>query len=244
MVSCVGALLDGDSRIVKDLHKSIRNPAPVKSVWSKAKGKSMDDDASTYKGLGGLIASVGTLKAGDKVVKKIFGSYKLKDTAKCIACMQDATKAFLDSIFQNKNLQDKVLKFFNRFVKDIDAVAKMIPDFLKADLELMEILRTELNDTQTNLRDLFPRLIRDSHVYLGQCDIFYVNFIMKFDYDLSELIWDQHNPPVGSGSFADVYIANIKSSRQGTIPVALKVCRDALKESTVSDILLEDRTLR
>ncbi|WAR25554.1 STY46-like protein [Mya arenaria] len=239
-----GALLDGDSRIVKDLHKSIRNPAPVKQVWSKAKVKSMDEDSSTYKGLGGMVASVGTIKAGDKAMKKIFSDYKLKNIPKCVQLMQDAMKAFLDSIFQSKNLQEKVLKFFNRFVKDIDAVAKMIPDFLKADLELMEILKSELSDTQNNLRELFPMLLHESHVLLGQCDSFYVNFIMRFDYDLSDLIWDSRGTPVGSGSFADVYIASIKTPKQGTIPVALKVCRDPLKENTVTDILLEDRTLR
>ncbi|KAH3892636.1 uncharacterized protein LOC127858136 [Dreissena polymorpha] len=239
-----GALLGGDGKIVRDLHQSVKGPSPIKQSWLKSKGKGSEDDVSTYKGLGGMVAGVGSLKSGDKAFKKIFADYKLKYTDKCIAIMQSATKAFLESILQSKSLQEKMLKFFSRFVKDIDAVAKMIPDFLKADLELMQDLQKEMADKQVHLREMFPKLLNDSHTLLGQCDIFYVNHIMQFDYDLSDLIWDRQTRPVGSGSFADVYIASCRSERHGVFPVALKVCRDPLKESTVSDILLEDRTMR
>lgn len=240
----LGTLLDGDNKIVKDLHKSLRSPAPVKNVWTKAKSKGSTEETTSVKGLGGAIASVSVLKPSDRQIKKIFSDYKLRDTAKCEHKMKEATQLFLESILQSRHLQDKIFKFFSRFVKDIDAVAKMIPDFLKADLELMDILRTQLTDSETNLRELFPKLLQQSHVLLGQCDIFFVNHIMKFDYTLDKIKWNMHEPPVGSGSFADVHLAEVTSSRRGNFPVALKVCRDPLREHTVSDILLEDRTMR
>ncbi|KAL4226201.1 hypothetical protein ACF0H5_014187 [Mactra antiquata] len=240
-----GALLDGDVKVVQDLHKSIKKPAPPNKIWKKAKEAGADDDAGSFKGLGGAVASVSTLKAVDKNLKRIFSDYKRRDANKCIQKMQDATKLFLDNLFESRNLSTKIHAFFKRFIKGIDTVAKMIPDFLKADLDLMEMLQKQMGDTENNLRDLFPRLLHTSHVLQGQLDLFFVNYVMEFDYTLEDLRWDQHDPPVGSGSFADVYIGEIKSnSRKGNLPVALKVCRDPLKENTVSEILLEDRTMR
>ncbi|XP_045166452.2 uncharacterized protein LOC123529922 [Mercenaria mercenaria] len=239
-----GALLDGDMKTVQDLHKSIKKQAPPNKIWRKAKEASIDEDSGSFKGLGGAVSSVCSLKPGDKLIKKIFSDYKSRDPNKCIAKMQDATKLVLDNIVESKHLLDKVHTFFKRFVKGIDAVAKMIPDFLKADLELMEMLRDEMSDAENNLKDLFPRLLHTSYMLLGQLDLFYVNYIMVFDFQLEDIIWDHGEAPVGSGSFADVYIAELKTNRRGKAPVALKVNRDPLKENTISDILLEDRTMR
>lgn len=216
----------------------------MKNVWARAKSKSIEEESSTYKGLGGAIVGVSTLKTTDKQLKKIFTDYKLKDTAKCMSKMQETVKLFLDSIIQNKRLRESVHKFFARYVKDIDAVAKMIPDFLKADLELMESLKNELSDTETNLREMFPLFLRQADSLLGQCDLFYVNYIFRFDYNLSDIKWDPSEAPIGKGTFADVHLGHIQATRHATVPVAMKICRESLRESTVSDILLEDRTLR
>lgn len=230
-------------KTVQDLHKSIKKQAPPNKIWKKAKEASIDEDSGSFKGLGGAISSVCSLKPGDKALKRIFSDYKTRDQQKAINKMQDATRVVLENITQSKHLLTKVHAFFKRFVKGIDAVAKMIPDFLKADLELMEMLRDEMNDTETNLKELFPRLLHDSCYNLSVLDLFYVNYVMMFDYKLEDLKWSANQPPVGSGSFADVYIAELRTGR-GYTPVALKVNKDSLKESTVTDILLEDRTMR
>ena len=230
---------------IQDLHQSIKRQAPVKQLWKKAKQPSMDEDYGTFKGLGGAVSTISSLSGSDKGFKKIFSDYKLKDPDKCVARMQDATRKYLESICETKNFQDKLNKFFGRFVKGIDAVAKMIPDFLKADMQLIEILQDQMKDTENNLRETYPKLIHHSQFLLGQLDLFFVNYIMVFDFSLDDIIWDPQDAPVGSGSFADVYIAEVKDERNRVKQsVALKVCRDALKESTVSDILMEDRTLR
>lgn len=240
-----GVFLDGDTKTVKDLHQSIKKPAPVKHLWKKAKDTSTEEDSGTFKGLGGAVSTVSSLAASDKNFKKIFSDYKSRDPQKCVAKMQDATRVYLESICDTKNFRDKLNKFFSRYVKGVDAVANMIPDFLKADAQLIEILRDQMNDRENNLRETYPKYIHQSHLLLGQLDLFFVNYIMAFDYSLDDIEWDPLDAPVGSGSFADVYIAGIKDmTRRTKKGVAMKVCRDALKENTVSDILLEDRTLR
>ena len=237
-------MLNGQSGLVKDLHTTLKKPAPVKNVWVRAKSKSVDEDTGTYKGLGGAIVGTCTLKAGDKHVKKIFSDYRLKDKERCMAKMKEATQLYIDSIAQNKRLQERVHKFFSRQVTDIDALAKMIPDFLKADLELMESVKNEVSSTENNLNELLPALLKETHSLLGKCDLFFVNYIFRFDYTLGDIVWDPTTSPLGKGTFADVYLGHIQVSKHAQIPVAMKVCRDPLKEKTVSDILLEDRILR
>ena len=240
-----GVFLDGDTKTVQNLHQSIKRPAPVKHLWMKAKDASMDEDSGSFKGLGGAVSTITSLTGSDKAFKKIFSDYKLKDPERCVTRMQDATRLYLQSICETKGFYDKLNRFFSRFVKGIDAVAKMIPDFLKADMQLIEILQEQMKDTENNLRETYPKLIHHSHFLLGQLDLFFVNYIMVFDFSLDDIQWDPQDAPVGSGSFADVYIAEVRDvSRRSKRSVAMKVCRDALKENTVSDILLEDRTLR
>ena len=245
-MSCIlGLFLDGDTKIVQNLHQSIKKPAPVKHLWKKAKDASIDEDSSAFKGLGGAVSTVSSLSASDKYFKKIFSDYKVKDPQRCVVRMQEATKLYLEGICEAKNFQDKLNKFFNRFTKGLDAVAKMIPDFLKADMELIDILQNQMKGTESNLRETFPKLIHNSMSLLGQLDLFFVNYIMSFDFSLDDIEWDPEDAPVGSGSFADVYIACVKDrDRKSKMSIAMKLCRDALKENTVSDILLEDRTLR
>ena len=238
-------LLDGDTKTVQNLHQSIKKPAPVKHLWKKAKDSSIDEDSGTCRGLGGAVSMISDLSSSDKNFKKIFSDYKLRDPDKCVIRMKDATRLYLESICEAKHFQDKLNKFFSRFVKGLDAVSKMIPDFLKADMQLIEILQDQMKDTETNLRETYPKLLHHNHFLLGQLDLFFVNYIMVFDFSIDDMEWDPQDAPVGSGSFADVYIAEVKDvTRRTKRSVAMKVCRDALKENTVSDILLEDRTLR
>jgi predicted unusual protein kinase regulating ubiquinone biosynthesis (AarF/ABC1/UbiB family) len=77
----------------------------------------------------------------------------------------------------------------------------------------------------------------------AELDMFFVKCIMVFDYTLDDLEWAQTELPIGSGSFADVYLAKLKDGYVSE-SVALKVCRDDITRTTVGDILLEDRTLR
>lgn len=72
-----------------------------------------------------------------------------------------------------------------------------------------------------HLRETLPDLLcrcADQH---GCLDIFYINDIMKFDYDLQEIDWEEKTS-LGEGSFAQVYKSEIKRKKR---QVAIKVCR-------------------
>ncbi|KAL3853545.1 hypothetical protein ACJMK2_017080 [Sinanodonta woodiana] len=245
ITKCEGALLDGESKVITDLHKSIKKQAPVKHLFKKAKTSSEDDDLLSVKGLGAVVCSAGRLdlSSKNKEIKTLVKNSKVSPETK----LCEAMGLFISSIFENRELKAKVHKYFSKFMKGIDTIARMINDFLKADRQMIKNLTEEMQEYDQNLNDVFPTLIPKCYKLQGQLDIFFVNYIMKFDYKLEDLSWNMDDDPIGSGSFADVYLAHIKggkSTMERALPVALKVCRDPLKESTVTDILLEDRTLR
>lgn len=69
------------------------------------------------------------------------------------------------------------------------------------------------------IKEKLPTLATDCADLHGSLDIFYVNKIMKFDFDLEELDWN-NKQFLGSGSFAEVFSSELKRKRR---PVALKV---------------------
>ncbi|KAK3610638.1 hypothetical protein CHS0354_009103 [Potamilus streckersoni] len=244
ITKCEGALLDGENRVITDLHKSIKKQAPVKQLFKKAKTNAVDEDLSSVKGLGAAVCSAGRLDISkNREVKNLMKNSKISPENR--VC--EAMTLYISSIFQNRELKMKVHRYFSKFMKGVDSIAKMIPDFLKADRQMIKTLSQEMLEYDQNLKDVFPTLIPKCYTLQGQLDLFFVNHIMKFDYKLEDLSWDMHEAPIGSGSFADVYLAHIKGGKRSDrreLPVALKVCRDPIKENTVTDILLEDRTLR
>ncbi|KAK3610640.1 hypothetical protein CHS0354_009105 [Potamilus streckersoni] len=244
LAKCEGALLGGEQGVVTDLHQSIKKQVPIKMLFKKI-AKNVDDDAKAVRGLGGAISELGTIDTHRIKEAKAF----LKDIKKKSpeGMMQEATALYIGSIFQSKDIRRRIHHYFSQFVKGIDAVANMIPDFLRADRELIKNLQEEMKTFDKSLADEYPRMLTKGTNLQGRLDMFFVNSIMKFDYQLSDLVWGKDSAPIGSGSFADVYLAQLKeigNNESSLIPVALKVFRDELRVSTVTDILLEDRVLR
>ncbi|XP_060075713.1 uncharacterized protein LOC132555383 [Ylistrum balloti] len=231
-----GVLLDGDTRAVTDLHKSMKRQAPVKQIWKKAKAG--DEDDGGVKGLGGVVSSVGSI-GSDRTAKAIFRSYKADSAA---VKMSDATEKFIQSIFERDELKKNLRRFIGKFLKGIDSIARMIPEFVKADTQLINRISSEMDNMEDNLRNVFPKLLRHSSSLQGQLDMFFVHTIMERDFRLRDVEYSKADL-LGSGSFADVYKAKLKVTKP-PITVALKVSKDALKENNVTDILLEDRTSR
>ncbi|KAL3853547.1 hypothetical protein ACJMK2_017082 [Sinanodonta woodiana] len=244
LAKCEGALLGGEQGVVTDLHQSIKKQVPIKLLF-KRMTKNVDDDAKAVRGLGGAISELGSIDTHRmKEAKALLKDIKKKSAE---SVMQEATALYVGSIFQSKDIGQRIHHYFSQFIKGIDAVANMIPDFLRADRELIKNLQEELKTFDKSLADEYPRMLTKGANLQGRLDLFYVNSIMKFDYQLSDIVWGKDSAPIGSGSFADVYLAQLKEggkSESSLIPVALKVFRDELRASTVTDILLEDRVLR
>ncbi|CAC5409764.1 unnamed protein product [Mytilus coruscus] len=231
-----GTLLgEHDKKMIKDLYKSIKKQAPVKNIWRKAKRDDIDD----IKGLGGAVAVASAAIASNKQFREKFKSYKKENSTKKMA---EATDLFIESIVHGNDLQDRISHYLRKLVKGVDEIAKKIPEFLKADSQLLEKLTDSVRKADDNLHTMYPQFISSGQTIQGELDLFFVYHIMDMDYRLSDVEWNRKDL-LGSGSFADVYKGHLKLSSHTEI-VALKYCKDPLSERVVSDILLEDRTLR
>ncbi|KAJ8301906.1 hypothetical protein KUTeg_020893 [Tegillarca granosa] len=208
--SIEGALLGGNTRVIADLHKSMKRQHPLKKLFQKARHADYEEDS--FKGLGGAVVSVGEFDIQDKNVKKLFSGYKKQNSQDK---MSEATQMFVFNILSGKNLKEKVKKYIGKFVKGIDNVAKMIPEFIKADRQLIQTLEKEVKDTEGNLKDVYPDLLYHCKRLQSKLDLFFVHRILQTDFRVRDLKWNDED-----------------------------VCRDPIKEATVTDILLEDRTMR
>lgn len=227
---------DRDKTIINDLHKSMKKQAPVKTLWKKAKKDGSDDD---IRGLGGAVGAVGSAIGSSKKFREIFKGYKKDNNS---SKMSEATVLFIESIFEGNELQEKIASYLGKLLKGVDEIAKKIPEFLKADRQLLEEIRGNIKETDEKMKLLYPQLISSGHSIQGDLDLFFVFYIMEMDYRLSDLEWHREDL-LGKGSFADVFKGRLKLSNKSE-DVALKYCNDPLSEKVVSDILLEDRTLR
>lgn len=60
----------------------------------------------------------------------MFWNYRDYDKS-CEKVMSEATMMYIQSILDNKDMNLKLRKFFDRFFKDIDEAANRLPVFLK-----------------------------------------------------------------------------------------------------------------
>lgn len=221
-----------DKKTIRQFHASIKKQAPVKSLWNKGKTAGSDDDV---RGLGGAVGSLGSAVGSNKKFREIFKKYKKKNNGQK---MSEATIMLIQSVTEGKGLVDTISSYLGKLLKGVDDIAKKIPEFLKADRQLIEKMSQSLRETDANLSQMYPQLIHTGHSIQGGLDLFFVFYIMEMDYRLSDIEWSRENI-LGSGSFADVYGGKLEGTK-----VALKYCKQPLSDRVVSDILLEDRTLR
>lgn len=217
----------------------MKRQAPVTDIFKNKKKEQRGKEGNTTTSLGGAVASAGDLDVKNRANKKMFKDYKKKPEN----VMEKATEEFLKNIRTGVKLEAKINTFLGKYVKGLDDVAKMIPQFIDADRKLMNSLSSQLSESQGNLRELYPGLIQDCSIMQGELDMFYVSQIMKPDYRLRDLKWNKQDR-LGSGSFADVYKARLRKEHMADLPVAIKVCREPISNRNISEILLEDRTMR
>ena len=230
-----GTLIAGENVIIRDLHKTMKgDPRGKKPKKKKKDDKSMDNKARS---LGGAVSITGRFDSS-KPVKKFFKDFKKKSPE---VSMAEATNLYIQNILNSSNLKGNIENFLNRYVKGIDLVARKIPDFIESDKNLVEEIERELQESDEIMMDI-PGLIRKCTMLQGELDMIYVNDIMQKDYRLRDLEWSEGSK-LGTGAFAIVYAAKL---RQGDtyIDVALKWFKDSVRNHTVIDILLADRTMR
>ena len=87
-----------------------------------------------------------------------------------------------------------------------------------------------------------PGLIRKCRMLQGELDMIYVNDIMQKDYPLRDFEWSESSK-LPTGAFSIFYAATLPQG-DTYIDVALKWFKDPVRNHTVTDILLEDRTMR
>lgn len=187
----------------------------------------------TYRTLGGAVSCVGGLDTSKKNVRKAFKDYKKNP----VATMSEATVLFIERILQHKDLQGKLKRFFNTYFADIDTFAKKIPGFLQADQVMIDTMSQKLQESlEVALK--YPELHKTCKDNLSKLDTFYVNYIMKFDYKNSDL---SQGDMIGSGSYANVFKGVLTDSGK---EVAVKIAKDVVKMSNVTDVLTEDKIMR
>lgn len=208
-----------------------------KKMKNKKKGK--DDKSSDMKvgSIGGAVSITGRFDS-NKTTKKFFKVFKKKAPE---ISMAEATDLYIQNIVNSKDLLKNVGNFLNRYIKGIDLVARKIPDFISSDENMLIEMQKQLQESAENMLEM-PKMIRECTMIQGDLDMMYVNDIMRKDYRLRDLEWSDRTK-LGSGAFAEVYAAKL-SQGDRSVDVALKWFKDRIKPSTVTDILLEDRTMR
>lgn len=230
--------MDGDVRAIKDLHRSMKKQAPVRQIWARAKETRTSGDK--INSLGSMMSSVGGLSTSDKRVKDACKAYVAKNQ---VQSMRSLISIYIENIFDGNDLRIKISKFVTRFAKGVDTIAKKIPDFINADAELIKNIKEEIQNAEHNLREVYPKLLQTGTRLQGQLDVFYVKKVMEMDFRLRDITYNPHEDLLGSGSFAEVYQAKLLCYKP-PLTVALKIGKDYLQENNVSDVLLEDRTMR
>ncbi|XP_056001412.1 uncharacterized protein LOC125654391 isoform X2 [Ostrea edulis] len=232
-------LIAGENAIIRDLHQSMRGGPRGRKSKAKKKNDKKDDKIADLKvrSLGGAVSITGRFD-NSKGVKSHFKNFKKKSPE---VSMAEATDLYLQNIFNAEELFKNIEIYLTRYTKGIDLVARKIPDFISSDQDMIIEIEKQLEESAECMHEV-PELIRKCSVIQGNLDVLYVHDIMRKDYRLRDLEWSDRSK-LGSGAFADVYAAKLRQGDKFE-NVALKWFKDSIKSNTVSDILLEDHTMR
>ena len=82
--------------------------------------------------------------------------------------MSEDTVLFVESLFQGNDMSDKIAYYLDKMVKGVEEIAKKIPEFVKADSQLLEQMTHSVKETDEHLRKIYPQLIRQFHTVQGE----------------------------------------------------------------------------
>ena len=149
--------------------------------------------------------------------------------------LDDATKESVLKLFVNDQLKEAELC--------LKKIEDRIPELIEADKMLYKELR-QVSRSQTRRQESYQPIMNQASAIMGRLAVFALKEIRAVDISSEELDWNEETSPrLGCGTFATVYQGQMR--RQGEEQtVALKVCRQELKEHAASPILGEVELLR
>lgn len=216
----------------------MRKQAPVREIWTKAKGNQKSDE--NINSLGTMVRNSGVLCTKNKRVKEICKGYYSSKTPQ--QEMQALVAIYIENIFDGNDLRTNINKFMTRFTKGVDIIERKIPEFLTEDARLIRNIQEDISIAEHNL-NISSKILHQGKQLQGQLGVFCVQNIVELDFSLRDIRYNRSEDLIGSGSFANIYRA-ILVGFEPPLTVALKIRRYYLQENNVSDILLEDQTMR
>lgn len=74
-----------------------------------------------------------------------------------------------------------------RIAKRFDAASRLLPEFLKADRMLLEILQEEVVQEHGRLIGVYPKFINTCTSLQGCLDMFFVRQLKSFNFEMEDL---------------------------------------------------------
>lgn len=74
-----------------------------------------------------------------------------------------------------------------RIAKRFDAASRLLPEFLKADRMLLEILQKEVVQEHGRLIGVYPNFINTCTSLQGRLDMFFVRQLKSFNFEMEDL---------------------------------------------------------
>lgn len=207
----------------------------MKDIFAKNRRPSVDKHS-----LGNVVCHEANFDLSSKSVKSLFRSYKADNSPQK---MREAWKRFIETILESDKLEQHINLFLERFESSIQNIEKRIPEILEMDKQLFNNLTSDLSTSRQNMEEIFPQNIAECLHMQGELDMVFTEKLKMEQSDLRTITW-QGSDIIGSGSFADVFLSELRNANDQFIKVAVKVYKNPLSVKNVSDILLEERTLR
>lgn len=171
---------------------------------------------------------------------KLLRSYK-ENKEKTLTTM---TQEILNSFIEKSALSRLIREQLQVVTANMETMLSSIPNIVDADRILIERLQNERNQSEVALAEQLLPMYQKCVEHQGKLDLFFAERIRTYDVDVNDLVWDPSRPPIASGTFGDVYAGMWRNGNDNEIPVAVKLRREPLDQSNITELLIEEENLR
>ena len=171
---------------------------------------------------------------------KLLKSYRENKEKTLTTMTQEILNTFIDKGALSRLIREQL----QVVTANTETMLTAIPNIVLADRILIEKLQEERNQSEVALAEQLLPMYQRCIEHQGKLDLFFAEKIRTYDVDFKDLDWDPSRPPLASGSFGDVYSAIWKNGNDNGLPVAIKIRREALDQSNITELLVEEENLR